>query len=85
MIADASVASDYDTFSQSFIRLPLSIPREPSPNNPMSVRQVKQVVELLTEQNSTEVSYAYFAADIAQADEPVFDSDGILDSFYLTF
>ncbi|MGL5079269.1 MAG: hypothetical protein ACRDBG_25995 [Waterburya sp.] len=85
MVADMSVASDRDTFSKSFVRLPLSIPREPSPNNPMSLRQVKQLVQLLTEKDSTEVSYAYFAADISLAEEPVFDSDGILDSYYLQY
>lgn len=77
-IVNQSIVSDFDCFSSSFIRCPLSLPRT-------ELTRIKTVVKKFAEEGSTQVSYAYFASDIGIVGEPIFDSNFIFDNYYVQY
>jgi hypothetical protein len=78
LVADSSVACEYDCYSRTFVRLPVSIPRSWFTN-------ALAVVEKCSVEGSLVLSYAYFASDIGSAGEPVFNPNVNEDTYYYSY
>jgi hypothetical protein len=78
LVADSSVACDYDCYSRTFVRLPVSIPRTWFAN-------ALAVVEKCSVEGSLVLSYAYFASDIGSVGEPVFNPSINEDTYYYDY